>query len=83
MKSRKISSRDIVGCKILWELKLNCCKDSIRLVMAGHRAKLNHLLLSVLYGIERNVPAFRVGVGYCSLGAAIFFLFFTDSLMNW
>jgi hypothetical protein len=62
MKSRKISSRNIVGCKILWEFKLNCCKDSIRLVMAGYRAKLKYLL-SVLDGIERNVPAFQVRCG--------------------
>jgi hypothetical protein len=41
------------------------------MVWAGYRAKLNHLVLSVLGGIERNVPAFRVDVGYCSLGVAV------------
>jgi hypothetical protein len=30
------------------------------MVWAGYRAKLNHLILSVLDGVERNVPAFRV-----------------------
>jgi hypothetical protein len=41
------------------------------MVWAGYRAKLNHLVLSVLDGVEGNVPAFRVDVGYCSLGVAI------------
>jgi hypothetical protein len=36
-------------------------------VLAGYRAKLNYLLLSVLDGIERNVPAFRVGVRHVQL----------------
>jgi hypothetical protein len=48
----------------MWELKLNCYNGSIRMVLAGYRAKLNHLLLSVLDGIERDVPAFRLGVDY-------------------
>jgi hypothetical protein len=30
------------------------------MVWAGYRAKLNHLVLSVLDGAEKNVPAFRV-----------------------
>jgi hypothetical protein len=64
MKNHKISSLNIVGCKIKWELELNCYKDLIRVVLAGYGK-------TVLDGMERNVPAFWVGVGYCSLGAAI------------
>jgi hypothetical protein len=30
------------------------------MVWADYRAKLNHLVLSVLDGVERNGPAFRV-----------------------
>jgi hypothetical protein len=40
-------------------------------VLAGYRARLNHTVLCVLNGVERNVPAFRVDVGYCSVGVAI------------
>jgi hypothetical protein len=51
--------------------KLECYTIALRMVWTGYTAKLNHLVLSVLDGIERNVPAFRVGVGYCSTGVVI------------
>jgi hypothetical protein len=68
MKSFNISSRNGVGCKIVWELKLKYYKDSVRVVLVRIIAKLNHLLLSALDGIEWNVPTFQVGVDYCSSG---------------
>jgi hypothetical protein len=62
-KSREISSRKSVGCKIVGIkiLQVEIILDfSISMLWAGYRAKFNHLALSVLDGVERNVPAFRV-----------------------
>jgi hypothetical protein len=59
MKSRKISSCNIVGCKIIWELRMNC-KDSIRMALAGCRAKLNHLLVPAYNALEHLLDIFHL-----------------------
>jgi hypothetical protein len=57
-KSRTISSCNSVECKGLWTLQLECYNDSIPMVLAGCRAKLNHLLLPVgWYGVEHTCVA--------------------------
>jgi hypothetical protein len=49
-------------------IKTEILQRLVRVVLVGCIAKLNHMLLSVLDGIEWNVPTFRVGVDYCSSG---------------
>jgi hypothetical protein len=34
MKGLKIRSHDVVRCRSIWESRLNCCNDSIRMVLA-------------------------------------------------